>query len=76
MLKFLFCLFLFSALFVAAWPLALLMLLAAPFVLLACLGLKALGLVVGGILQLAVWVLSVFLAIALAIVCFPLALIL
>ena len=58
-----------------AWPLALLMLLAAPLVLLACLALKVLGFVAGGILHLLAWAFVVVFAIGLAVVCLPLALI-
>ena len=75
MLKLPFLLFALGVLFVMAWPLALLMLVAAPLVLLACLALKVLGFVAGGILHLLAWAFVVVFAIGLAVVCLPLALI-
>ena len=75
MLKLLFVLFALGILFVMTWPLALLMLVAAPFVFLACLAFKALGFVAGGILHLLAWAFAVVFAIGLALVCLPLALI-
>ena len=75
MLKLLFVLFALGTLFVMAWPLALLMLVAAPFVFLACLAFEALGFVAGGILHLLAWGFAVVFAIGLALVCLPLALI-
>ncbi len=75
MLKLLFVLFALGVLFVMAWPLALLMLLAAPFILLACLVFKVLGLVAGGILYVLAWAVAVLFAIGLVVACLPLALI-
>ncbi len=75
MLKLLFVLFVLGVLFVMAWPLALLMLVAAPFILLACLAFQALGFVAGGILHMLAWAFAVVFAIGLAVVCLPLALI-
>ncbi len=75
MLKLLFVLFALGVLFVVAWPLALLMLVAAPFILLACLAFQALGFVAGGILHMFAWAFAVVFAIGLAVVCLPLALI-
>ena len=75
MLKLLFVLFALGILFVMAWPLALLMLVAAPFVFLACLAFKALEFVAGSILHVLAWGFAVVFAIGLALVCLPLALI-
>ena len=75
MLKLLFVLFALGVLFVMAWPLALLMLVAAPFILLACLVFQALGFVAGGILHMLAWAFAVVFAIGLAFLCLPLALI-
>ncbi len=58
-----------------AWPLALLLLVATPFILLACLAVKALGFVAGGILHMVAWALAVVFALGLAVVCLPFALI-
>ena len=75
MLKLLFILFALGVLFVMAWPLALLMLVAAPFVFLACLAVQALGFVAGGILHILAWAFAVVLAVGLALVFLPLVLI-
>ena len=75
MLKLLFVLFALGVLFAMAWPLALLMLVAAPSIFLASLAVKALGFVAGGILHILAWALAVVFALGLAVVCLPLALI-
>ena len=73
MLKALVCLFFLAGLFFVAWPLVLVFLLAAPTVLLGCLVLKMLGVVVGGVLSLAVWGVALALAVGLAVLFLPLA---
>ena len=74
MLKALVCLFFLADLFFVAWPLVLVFLMAAPVVLLGCLILKMLGVVVGGVLHLAVWGIALALAVGLAVLFLPLAL--